>query len=342
MFPFLFEHHVTDKIVICCYVWNWLLTETNSRRPDSSCSWRISLLGGLCPRVWIGRNGQHSQHTNVMLRKLKNIPSRVPLLQKKRKAAEKEAALIHEENAQANGTFDSKTQVGNCTDSSIVMKSKANEQVGEEDAVVDCADTNQYNEFDPVDVHKDVSHPCVDSNLHVESCMLVDPVEVHKNITILEEEKKPEPGIAGEEVLAFPVEGGAVNSSPKLSTNSKASKLSHPLDERKASAAVPLPPRNGINCVSKSKKRVGVRDTVEKKRLTAGSLHMSIDLPSGTHESSKTASAALQSRNGLNRFSTSKKSVGGSLEKKRIITPSLSKSINLSSGTGVSSKTASC
>ncbi|XP_057433199.1 uncharacterized protein LOC130726011 [Lotus japonicus] len=260
----------------------------------------------------------------------------------KRKAAEEEAALIQEENAQVNGAFDSKTKEGNCTDSSIVMKSKANshetanEQLGEEDAVVDCADTNQYNEFDPVEVHKDVSHPCADINHYNE----FDPVEVHKNLTILEEEKKPEPGTAGEEILAFPVEGEAVNSSPKLSTNSKASKLSHPLDERKASAGVPPPPRNGINCVSKSKMRVGVRDTVEKKRLTAGSLHMSIDLPSGTRESSKIASAALQSRNGLNSFSTSQKSVGGSLEKKRIIAPSLSKSINLSSGTGVSNKTA--
>ncbi|XP_061369903.1 protein WVD2-like 7 [Gastrolobium bilobum] len=278
----------------------------------------------------------------------------------KKKAAEKAAALIEEANAQANGTFDSETQEGNCIDSSLEMRSKtdntvtANEQLDKDTVnfqVVDCANTNQskcdigQSDFDilNVDRAKDVPHPRIDTNLNVENCMLVDNsnqfdhVEVLKNIAVPVEERMTDPGTAGEEVLALPLKGKQVNSSEELSNKTRAAtKLTHSLDKKKAAASVP--PRSGTNCGSKSKKLVG--DSAEKKRLTAGSVHMSINLPGGAGEKSKTVAAAVQSRNGINSFSTSKKSVGGSVEKRRITAQSLYKSINLPSSTGVTSKTA--
>lgn len=123
-----------------------------------------------------------------------------------------------------------------------------------------------------------------------------------------------------QEVLALPVKGREVNSSPKLSTKTGVANHSRSFDERKAA----VPPRSGINSGPMGKKSVG--GLVEKKRLTAQSVHMSINLPSGTGETRKRTAAASQSRNGLNNFSTSKKSVGDS--------------INLPSGAGITSKTA--
>lgn len=68
---------------------------------------------------------------------------------------------------------------------------------------------------------------------------------------------------------------------------------------------------------------------------------LSINVLSGTGETRKRTAAASQLRNGLNNFSTSKKSVGGlNDEKKRITTPSLYMSINFPSGAGMTSKTA--
>jgi len=132
---------------------------------------------------------------------------------------------------------------------------------------------------------------------------------------------------AGPEVLALPFEERKADSSPKLSTN---------LDERKAAAAVPS--RSGINSGLKGKK--SVPDIVEKNKLTAQSVRMSINLPSGTGETRKRAAESTQSRNGVNNFSTNKKSAGGLVEKKRIGTPLLKTSINLPSGAGMPSNTA--
>lgn len=285
----------------------------------------------------------------------------------KRKAVEKAAALIEEANADANGTFDdSESREGNCTDSSIQMESlgadnteTANGQLDEDtvkNQVVDCDDTNQCKcdvgqsdlGISRVEGAEDVPNPCSDTNVNVESCMLVDDsnsnqldhVEVHKNITVPIEERAPDlvlQGTADQEILALPVKGRVVNSSPKSSAKTRAAKVSLSRDERKAAAAVPLPPRNGINRDSKGKNSVG--GTVEKKRLTAWSLHTSINLPSGTGEATKTAAAALRSRNGLSSFSTSKKPVGGTVEK-RLTARSLHMSINLLSGTGETSKIA--
>lgn len=141
-------------------------------------------------------------------------------------------------------------------------------------------------------------------------------------------------GAVGQEVLTLSVKGREANSSPKLSTKTVVAKHSRSLDERKAAVL----PRSGINSGPKVKKSVG--DSVEKKRLIAQSVRMSINLPSGSGETRKRTATASQSRNGTNNFSTSKKSVRGLVEKKRITAPSLYMSINLPSGAGITSKTA--
>nr|KYP75721.1 hypothetical protein KK1_019921 [Cajanus cajan] len=207
----------------------------------------------------------------------------------KRKAAERAAAWVQEANALANGT----------TESSI--------------------DT------------KDSRHPRIDIYLNVESCTLDDDsnssqfhhVEDKKNIVV------------PVEVLALSVKGREANSSPELSTETVSQENSPSLDERKDAAAVPTP-QSGINNGSKGKKSVS-GDSVEKKNLTARS----------TRETRKRVAVALQSRNGLNNFSTttkpsakSMKSVGHSVEK-RPTTRSLHMSISLPSGAGETSKTAS-
>ncbi|XP_004502337.1 uncharacterized protein [Cicer arietinum] len=347
----------------------------------------------------------------------------------KRKAAEKDAALVQEANAQANETFESETRERNCADSSEQIKLEAdnietaNEEinndtvnyqgvdcdcdanqckcdVGENDLdisevegieevlrpyndinldveqnctdsseqkksddgnieaanedtvnylVVDCYDTNQHkfdvgqNDLDVSHVEgtEEVLHPCNDMNLDVECCVLVDNsnqldhVEVHKNIDVPVEETAPDPGITDQEVLALSVKEREVNSSPKSSAKIRADKLPHSRDERKAFIAVP--PRSRINCGLKRENSIG--DAVERKILTARSLHTSINLPSSTAVTSKTGDASLRSRYGIHRFSTSKSSVGSLVEKKRLTTSSHYMSINVPSGTGVASKT---
>lgn len=130
----------------------------------------------------------------------------------KRKAKEKAAALIQEANARANGTFDPETQEGNCTNLTVEMKSEADSIVAvneqpDKDAVNyqvvddDDDDTNQYkchvepNDLDISNVEgvEDVGHTCVDTNLNVENCVLVD--NSNKEIAIPVEERIPDPVI---------------------------------------------------------------------------------------------------------------------------------------------------
>ncbi|KEH35277.1 TPX2 (targeting protein for Xklp2) family protein [Medicago truncatula] len=211
------------------------------------------------------------------------------------------------------------------------------------DDIIQCKCDAGENDLDIVEVEgaEDVLQPCNDMSLNAESCMFVDNSnqldhdEVHKNITIAIEEKAPDPGIPSQEVLALPVKGGEVNSSPKLSAKTRPEKPPLTCDQRKASAAVS--PRIGI--INGSKRENSVGDAVVKKRLTARSLHTSINLPSGTAETRKTADSPLRSRNGTNRFSASKNSVGSLVEKKRLTASSLHMSIDVPSGTGIASKT---
>ncbi|CAL5203732.1 unnamed protein product [Lathyrus oleraceus] len=216
--------------------------------------------------------------------------------------------------------------------------------------VVVCDDTNQR-KWDDGEKDLDVSegevaekvlYPCNDMNLNVESCMLVDNsnqldhVEVHKNTVISIEEKAPDPGITVQEVLALPVKGREINSSPKSLAKTRAEKLP-PFREQRKSSAVVSSRRIGIISGLKCDNSIG--GVVEKNRLTARSLHKSISLPSGTGETSKTADAALRSRNATNRFLPSKNSVGSLVENKRLATSSLHMSISVPSGTGVANKT---
>ncbi|KAG4989970.1 hypothetical protein JHK84_032524 [Glycine max] len=277
----------------------------------------------------------------------------------KRKAAERAAAVIQEANAQANGTFEAQVHEGNCADSSSETSSNventvaANEQPDNETVnyqVVECADRDQHKcdarqsdlDISNVEGAEDVPRHHTATDLNVESCRFVDNsnsnqlylVEDNTDIAVPAEEMTLDHVPVDQEVLALPVKGREVNSSPKLSTKTGVANHSRSFDERKAA----VPPRSGINSGPMGKKSVG--GLVEKKRLTAQSVHMSINLPSGTGETRKRTAAASQSRNGLNNFSTSKKSVGGLVEKKRITAPSLYMSINLPSGAGITSKTA--
>ncbi|KAL5075887.1 hypothetical protein RYX36_014871 [Vicia faba] len=214
--------------------------------------------------------------------------------------------------------------------------------------VVVCDDTNQCkwddreNDLDVsnVEVAEKVLYPYNDMNPNVESHVIIDNsnqldhVEVRKNSVISIEEKAPDPGITVLDVLALPVKEREITSSPKSLAKTGADKLPHSHDQRKSSAAA-----RRIGMISGLKCDNSIGDIVEKKRLTARSLRTSINLPSGTGETSKTADAALRSRNATNRFLPSKNSVGSLVENKRLATSSLHMSINVSSGTGLANKT---
>ncbi|ESW35710.1 hypothetical protein PHAVU_001G258100 [Phaseolus vulgaris] len=277
----------------------------------------------------------------------------------KRKAAERAAALVQEANAnhQANGTSELEAQQRNYGDSSSETSSNvqnvvaANEQPDEETVnyqVGECADRDQRKcdagqsdlDISNVEGVVDVSHPHVHTNINLGSFTSIDDsnqfdhVEDNTNTGPVEE-KMLDHSAAGPEVLALPFAEREANSSPILSTKTVSSNCSRH-DEKNAAATVPS--RSGINRGPKGKKSVG--DFVEKNKLTAQSLHMSINLPSGTGETRKRAAVSTQSRNGVNNFSTNKKSVGGLVEKKRIDAPLLKMSINLPSGAGMPSNTA--
>ncbi|CAJ1853139.1 unnamed protein product [Sphenostylis stenocarpa] len=279
----------------------------------------------------------------------------------KRKAAERAAALMIQEanaNSQANGTFETEARQGNYADSpsetssNVEMVVAANEQPNEETVncqVVECADGDQHKcdagqsdlDISNVEGVEDVPHTHVDTDINLESCTFIDNsnqfdhVEDNTNTGAVEE-KNLDHGAEGQEVLGLPVDEIEANSSPKLSTKTVPAKCSR-LAERKAAAAGP--PKSGIKRGPKGKKSVG--DLVEKKKLTAQSLHMSINLPSRTGETRKRTAAATESRNGLNKFSTSKTSVGGLVDKKLIAAPLLNMSNNLPSGAVITSQTPS-
>ncbi|BAT86580.1 Protein WVD2-like 7 [Vigna angularis] len=274
----------------------------------------------------------------------------------KRKAAERAAALVQEANAihQANGTFELEAQQRNYADSSSETSSNvqnvvaANEQPDEETfnyQVVECADGDQREcdagqsdlDISNVEGVVDVAHALVNTNINLGSFTSIDNsnqfdhVEDNTNTGPVEE-KMLDHGTADPNVST---KKRQANSSPELSTKTVSSKC-FPLDEKKAAAAS-VSSRSGINSGPKGKKSVG--DLVEKNKLTAQSVHSSINLPSRTGETRKRTAAATQSRNGLNTFSTNKKSVGGMVEKKRVGTPLLKMSINLPSGAVMSSNT---
>ncbi|KAE9607989.1 hypothetical protein Lalb_Chr08g0230781 [Lupinus albus] len=263
----------------------------------------------------------------------------------KRKAQEKAAALTEEANAQANDTSDSETQEGNCNDTSVEKKSKADHIVIVEQPNKDAVnyqvvdDTNQY-ECDVGQSVLDISNvegaaentaqTCVGINLNVENHVLDNS---NKEIVIPVEEKISDPGIAGYEVLPLPVKGREVNSSPKLSTKTTMVKPSQSLNKRKDAAALPSL-KSGTMCKKSD------RSSFEKIGLTARSLRMSISLPSGAGKGNKTAVAAEQPRNGVNSILKSKKSDRNLFENASLNARSLHLSINLPPSTGNGNKIA--
>ena len=111
---------------------------------------------------------------------------------------------------------------------------------------------------------------------------------------------------ASKEIPASPRKKRQVNSSSKLLTPSKGSKL--PASPAKRMISVPL--RNGNNSAAGSEKAAG--DLVDKKRLTVKSLHMSINFASHTGKTSKTTSPVFQevgsARSDANLFDMSQES----------------------------------
>ncbi|MED6162984.1 hypothetical protein PIB30_075663 [Stylosanthes scabra] len=250
----------------------------------------------------------------------------------KRKAAEREAALAQEANAQASGTFISETLESNCSDSSDIAESNVDAIVTSDEhpeqesddcqVVIECDSRNNLDvgqsDSSISDVHgeEDRLYTRVDMNLNVESCVITDhsnhhdQVEVHQNIALPGEEEKSDQGVADPQVLPLPTDGTEVNPSPKLSAKTCAphpQQLSHTLK-----AAEAFPPRSGINQKS-------IRVSTEKRRPTSQSLRMSINIPLSNDETSKTNA---QSRNVVNSILKSKKAVEVSIEKKRLTGPS--------------------
>ncbi|OIV97490.1 hypothetical protein TanjilG_11014 [Lupinus angustifolius] len=264
----------------------------------------------------------------------------------KRKAQEKAAALTEEANAQANGTSDSETQEENCNDTSVEKKLKADRIVVVEQPNKDTVnyqvvdDTNQcecdvgqsvLDIFNVEGAAENTAQTCVGINLTVENHVLDD--NSNKEIVIPVEERIIDPGIAGSEVLALPIKGREVNSSPKLSTKTTMAKLSQSLNKRKDAAA--LPSLKSGTTYNKSG-----RSSFEKMGLTARSLRMSINLPSSTGKGNNTAAAAEQTRIGVNGILKSKKSDRNSFEDAGLTARSLRMSINLPPGTGKGNKIA--
>lgn len=216
----------------------------------------------------------------------------------KKKAAQKAADSVQEADMLVNETFESETRDGNCHNSSIQMKSKENSNVTaieqHEKYAIGYADTNedkrhiQQSEGDisKVELRKDMAQPLVDSHKW-ETFVVVDNSNQFDNVekvAVPREEKPCDPGNSGQ------IEAREVKSSPKSSNKAKVSKPLHSLAERKATAQ----PRNRISSVPHRKRAVG--GLAEKKRLSTKSLHMSINLPSCTGETSKTASVPQQNR----------------------------------------------
>lgn len=131
----------------------------------------------------------------------------------KKKAAQKASVLAQEANSSVNETLDYETQHGYCNDLSIEINSEEHSNVTvveepEKDAVdcqaVDYAHTNKDKcgieqievEISKVGTAEDVPQPLVDTNLNVESSVLVDDSNQREHVekTVIPiEERMPDP-----------------------------------------------------------------------------------------------------------------------------------------------------
>ncbi|KAI4343358.1 hypothetical protein L6164_010717 [Bauhinia variegata] len=231
-------------------------------------------------------NKLKTEYSCSVKKKLKNFPDQVLLLKRKliephyrKRAAERAAALIQQANDTANITFDSETHDGTCNNSSIEIKSKSdsvNKQPGGDAVnyiVFDCADRNKYK--------SDIEQSEVEiSRVETPSWEDCNPLR-RENVEL---------GNAGQEIQALSVRRREVNSPLNLQSKTGAATLSYSPAERKAAVQA----KDKINNALRSKKSVG--ESVEKKRLTARSLHMSINLPSCAGLRSKTTSVSELNR----------------------------------------------
>ncbi|KAM0987630.1 hypothetical protein COP2_011987 [Malus domestica] len=233
----------------------------------------------------------------------------------KKKAAEKAAALLEVTNADAcNVTASSVTVYGNCESSSVdiepanggsqMVVDKEQENVAPYSEVeVYSADVNSHNqnvEGNQLDITKvDGSEAMIEESVNLENPIHVEISNQFKNgkdqneIVATLEEKMPETILqeaSGEENLASMSKKRLMNSSPRLSTKGRAPKV----PPSPAKQAIRVQTINGKNATQMGKKVSS--DLVDKRSLTAKSLHMSMHFTShvGENETSKRTSPVVE------------------------------------------------
>ncbi|CAN6550864.1 unnamed protein product [Malus baccata var. baccata] len=237
----------------------------------------------------------------------------------KKKAAEKAAALLEVTNADAcNVTASSVTVYGNCESSSMdiepanggsqMVVDKEQENVAPYSEVeVYSADVNSHNqnvEENQLDITKvDGSEAVIEESVNLENPIHVEISNQFKNgkdqneIVATLEEKMPNTILqeaSGEENPASMSKKRLMNSSPRLSTKGRAPKV----PPSPAKQAIRVQTINGKNATQMGKKVSS--DLVDKRSLTAKSLHMSMHVTShvGENETSKRTSPVVEkSRN---------------------------------------------
>ncbi|XP_062149842.1 protein WVD2-like 7 isoform X2 [Alnus glutinosa] len=220
----------------------------------------------------------------------------------KKKAAERAAELIEESNAAAHNVFKSETRDKHHDDSfmdSELVKAEDHKSIDEphEDdapntAVDYSADVNGCNpnigELETTKVEADEGVNVVEDPTLPENSDQIEKVEDHQKILVVQEEKKLNKKSDSKEILASPSKKRQLDSSLKLSTQGRASKL--PVSPAKRMTSKQL--QSGNSGAAESKKTAG--DLVDKKRFTVKSVHMSINFASPTGKTSKTPSPIIQ------------------------------------------------
>ncbi|KAM2334106.1 hypothetical protein ACFXTH_011699 [Malus domestica] len=233
----------------------------------------------------------------------------------KKKAAEKAAALLEVTNADAcNVTASSVTVYGNCESSSMdiepanggsqMVVDKEQENVAPYSEVeVYSADVNSHNqnvEGNQLDITKvDGSEAVIEESVNLENPIHVEISNKFKNgkdqneIVATLEEKMPNTILqeaSGEENPASMSKKRLMNSSPRLSTKGRAPKV----PPSPAKQAIRVQTINGKNATQMGKKVSS--DLVDKRSLTAKSLHMSMHFTFhvGENETSKRTSPVVE------------------------------------------------
>ncbi|KAI4336633.1 hypothetical protein L6164_015133 [Bauhinia variegata] len=222
------------------------------------------------------------------------------------KAAERSAALIQEANDSANRTSDSEAQDGTCNNSSTEIKSKADSNV----AVVEQRDNDAVNCIvDYADENK------YKSNIEQNE---VDISRVERSEDVPEPRVDMNPSVENSSLV--------YNSNQFVNVEVNKKIAIHKEDR------MPDPGPTGEEIQALSVRRREVTSSLKLPSKT-GAAKLSYSLAE--------RKAAVQAEDRINSALGSKKSAGGSFEKKRLIARSLHMSINLPSSVGVKSKTTS-